>query len=281
MHYQPLIVQDTPYRAHIGRDTVGYLHWHSEMELLICLSGYLWVDAEDRQFTLREGDALVLPGYVAHSAHSDCAAAWRVAVNFGYGLLKKGYPSVQNACVYIPAEQENTPEGLRAPIEALTQIFRMDGQISRSNHWRIRANLLLLCAYLQDTAPAQVPTGDLQSRIRRLDSIYTVLDYVAKHYRRKITVEDMASLAGYAKTYFCKQFKQIIGIPFYRYLTCYRISVACMLLEEPRHSMSAIADMTGFSTQALFCRAFREITGMTPSQFQSLPREERTMTWMS
>lgn len=279
MTYMPIIVKDIPYTVHIGRDAKGYPHWHSEMELLICLSGNMSVDLENQQYELQEGDALILPGYITHSARSDCMTSWRVAVNFGYGLLKSGYPSIQNICLYIPADAVDIPSELRAPLEALRRIFLADTPFTE-NEWRIRANLLLLCAYLQDTAPVQMPTEDRQNRIRRLENIYSVLDHVAKHYQKKISVEEMAALTGYAKTYFCKQFKSIIGIPFYRYLTCYRISVACTLLDNPRNSISDIAALTGFSTQTLFCRAFKEITSLTPKQFRMLPQAEKSMTWM-
>lgn len=280
MFYQPLIIHDLLYRVHVGQDTIEYQHWHSEMELLICLSGHLWVDVEDRRYRLQPGDALILPGYVAHSTRTEGDSPCRIALNFGYALLKSGYRDVQNIGLYIPAESADVPAQLREPINALAAIYGEDRLHGSARRWRVRANLLLLCTYLLESVPPETPAKNLQDRIRRLERIYSVLDFVAANYPRKITVAEMASLSGYSGTHFCKLFKKTIGISFYRYLTCYRISIACMLLAEPRNKMSTMAQLTGFSSQPLFCRAFREVTGMTPTQFLALPPEERTYLWI-
>lgn len=279
MYYQPLIVNEIPYRTHVGRDGLGGWHWHSEMELILCLKGKMQLETEDRVFQLSAGDALILPGCCAHSSSRKTEDQWRAAVVFGYSLLRKQYGSIRDVCLYIPAGS-SLYGALREPLDALRDIFTADSTVTEENEWRIRGNLFLLCQALR-TVPGDPTSADQRSRAQRLENIYAVLEYVRKHYAQRISVEQMAELAGYAKTYFCRQFKSITGIPFYRYLTCYRISVACMLMEDKRDSMSHIAQSTGFSSLPLFSRAFKEITGMTPSQFQSLPPEEKNLTWIN
>lgn len=280
MYYQPLITGDVPYRTFVGRDGLGGWHWHSEMELILCLKGKMQLETEDRVFALSAGDALILPGCCAHSSSRKTEDQWRAAIVFGYSLLRKQFTSIRDICLHIPAGSAEYRQ-LEAPLAALREIFTADDTVTEDNEWRIRGNLFLLCQALRTIPEDGVLSADQQNRAQRLESIYAVLEYVRKHYAQHISVEQMAELAGYAKTYFCRQFKSITGIPFYRYLTCYRISVACMLMEERHNSMSHIAQSTGFSSLPLFSRAFKEITGMTPSQFQALPREDRTLTWVN
>ena len=275
MFYQPLVVKEIPYRTHLGQDGRGGWHWHSEMELVICLRGTMKMELEDQVFLLHAGDALILPGCCAHSSSRQSEDQWRLAIVFGYGLLRKQFAAVRDVCLFLPAGK--TLPGL----EDLKTVFLTDGAVTEDNEWRIRGDLFLLCQALRAIPNEAVFSQDRQNRARRLENIYTVLEYVRKHYREKITVEQMAELAGYAKTYFCRQFKSITGIPFYRYLTCYRISVACMLMEDKQTPLAAIARDTGFSTLPLFSRAFKEITQMTPSQFQALPPQQRTLTWIN
>jgi len=273
MFYQPLIVNEIPYRTFLGRDGNGGWHWHSEMELVVCLQGKMQIQLEEQVFHLSAGDALILPGCCAHSSSRQSEDQWRVAIVFGYGLLRKQFAAVRDVCLFIPA-------GTSPYIEDLKEVFR-SGTVTEDNEWRVRGDLFLLCQDLRSIRGNADFSADRRSRAQRLENIYTVLEYVRKHYPQRITVEQMAEKAGYAKTYFCRQFKSITGIPFYRYLTCYRISVACMLMEDKGNSMAHIAESTGFSSLPLFCRAFKEITGMTPSQFQSLPPEEKNLTWIN
>lgn len=280
MLYQPLITGDIPYRTYFGRDGHGGWHWHSEMELILCLRGTMQIELEDCVFSLNAGDALILPGCCAHSSSRLCEDQLRVAIVFGYALLRKEFSAIRNVCLHIP-KGSPAQQALGGPLEELRTIFLGDGAVTEENEWRIRGNLFLLCHHLRTVTQSPDFSYDRQNRAQRLENIYTVLEFVRKHYRQKISVEQMAELAGYAKTYFCRQFKSITGVPFYRYLTCYRISVACMLMEDDRHSMADIAQSTGFSTLPLFSRAFKEITGMTPSQFQALPPEEKNSTWIN
>lgn len=273
MYYQPLIAGEIPYRVFLGRDGTGGWHWHSEMELIVCLQGKMRLQLEDQEFYLNAGDSLVLPGCCAHSSICESEDQWRLAIVFGYGLLRKQFAAIRDVCLFLPS-------GSLAPIEDLKKIFRAGG-VTADNEWRVRGSLFHLCQALRDVPGSTDFSADRRSRSQRLENIYTVLEYVRKHYDQKITVEQMAEKAGYAKTYFCRQFKSITGSSFYRYLTCYRISVACMLMEDNRNSMAAIAKSTGFSSLPLFSRAFKEVTGMTPSQFQTLPAEEKNVTWIN
>lgn len=280
MYYQPLVVKEIPYRTHIGRAGTGFWHWHSEMELLICLKGSMRMEFEDRVFTLSAGDALIIPACCAHSSSRLCEDQWRAAFIFGYSLLSKQFASIQDVCLYIPAGDPKY-RALQPPLDALKEIFSQDATVTEENEWHIRGNLFLLCQTLRTMEESHTLSVEQRFRAQRLETIYTVLEYVRKHYREKITVEQMATLAGYSKTYFCRQFKNITGTSFYRYLTCYRISVACMLMEEHHNSMSHIAQSTGFASLPLFSRAFKEITGMTPSQFQNLPQEDKNFIWVN
>lgn len=272
MFYQPLITGDIPYRIFLGRDRAGGWHWHSEMELVVCLQGKMQLELEGREFHLNAGDAIILPGCCVHSCSRQSEDQWRLAIVFGYGLLRKQFAAVRDVCLFIPT-------GSNPHIEDLKEVFRAGG-LTEETEWRVRGNLFLLCQWLRGSSNGDFST-DRRNRAQRLENIYAVLEYVRKYYRQRITVEQMAQLSGYAKTYFCRQFKSITGIPFYRYLTCYRISVACMLMEDKQNSMAAIAEATGFSTQALFTRAFKEVTGMTPTQFLALPPEDKNLTWIN
>ncbi len=275
MNYAPLATCDVPYRVHLGRDNPkGLTHWHSEMELIINLRGEMNVTMEDTVYNLKPGDMLLLPGYVTHTARTTDKDSWRVAIIFGYNLLKKHYSLIQNIHLFLPASKADLNPALRAPLDALKRFFENSVYVPEEADWYVRGNLFLLCDYLRSIAQEQAPVKDPYNRIQRLQNIYCVLEYVERNYSQNITVEQMAELTGYSKPYFCRQFKQVTGVSFYRYLTSYRISIACTLLRSPKESISHVAELTGFSTSALFCRTFKVITGMTPSSYRSLPQEQ-------
>ena len=75
--------------------------------------------------------------------------------------------------------------------------------------------------------------------------------------------------------YFCKQFRNATGMTFHRYLNYYRISEACRLLSNSKLPLSEVAEQSGFASQKNLSRLFRDIIGITPTQYQRLPPEEK------
>ena len=278
MIYEPMIIGEVPY-CFTSRLQSYPSHWHSELELHICTRGSFCLELEDQQYTLLAGDALVIPGYTAHAILHSSPDFGRISLTFGYALLGNEFKSIQNAFFRTSFGSPQTPKQVRQPFELILDALADTDRVTADNDWQIRSGLFLLAAVLRNQHTQAKISEQLQDRVQQLDSIYTVLEHVSQHYADKLSVDTAAEIAGYAKTYFCRQFKQATGVSFHRYLNNYRISVACMMLEDPRLSVTEIAQRTGFSSAKLLCRTFKETTGMTTRQYQKLPPEVKSAHW--
>ena len=279
MQYYPMITKSESYRSYLwnGRDSGP--HWHSELEVLTCLEGSITVCVENRLYPMTPGQVLIIPGNEAHYFIADGSKYLLMIQKFGYSLLGSDYTRIQNSCLYFRLLEG--PDSITGILQKLMVCLRTDGGITQENEWKMRAYVTLLAYSLRNVPSTYRPSENQINRTRRLAGIYPALDYVEEHYRDHITLDDAAKLTGYAKTYFCKHFKRVTGVSFHQYLNRYRISVACLLLEDPGLSVANIAEMTGFSSAKLFCRIFKETTNMTTSQYQRLSPEEKTRNWMS
>ena len=85
----------------------------------------------------------------------------------------------------------------------------------------------------------------------------------------KITLDDMAAQTGFSREYFCRFFKQHMGITFLRYLNEVRISHAGRLLTTTDLPVSDVMSKSGFTNQTIFNRLFKELYDMTPRQSRS------------
>jgi AraC family transcriptional regulator len=68
--------------------------------------------------------------------------------------------------------------------------------------------------------------------------------------------------------YFCRAFKQSLGMPPHRYHNSRRIEQAKTLLAKPELSVTNIGLTVGFSETSSFTAAFRKATGQTPTGYQ-------------
>ena len=107
--------------------------------------------------------------------------------------------------------------------------------------------------------------------IEQLSHIHRVLAYIDKHFTEQITLQELASLAGLTSNYLCFLFKQISGMTLWDYINAKRINNATQLLTNKNLTMNIldIATQCGYNNTANFNKAFKKITGMTPSEYRS------------
>lgn len=62
--------------------------------------------------------------------------------------------------------------------------------------------------------------------------------------------------------------KNSLGIGFHEYLTTLRVDKAKSLLTSTKKNITKICQDCGFSSEQTFYRAFKKVTGLTPTEFR-------------
>lgn len=81
------------------------------------------------------------------------------------------------------------------------------------------------------------------------------------------TIQKLASMCGYHPTYFAAVFKKVTGYSPKYYLMKERIQKAKELLSEAV-AIESVAEALGYASVHYFSRNFKEMTGITPSQYK-------------
>lgn len=97
-----------------------------------------------------------------------------------------------------------------------------------------------------------------------------VFQFIMKNYKNEIYIEEIASKLNMSISSFSRYFKHHTRKTFSNYVTEIRISQACQMLIEDRHSASQIGYMVGFENQSNFYRHFKKRTGLTPKEYKAL-----------
>ena len=96
-----------------------------------------------------------------------------------------------------------------------------------------------------------------------------VLEYIDDHLSRKITLGDLAAVAGLSRMHFASQFRAATGLRPHEYLLRQRIGRAEELLLGSAMTIVEIALTVGFQTQAHFTTVFKRFVGHTPCQWRN------------
>jgi len=81
---------------------------------------------------------------------------------------------------------------------------------------------------------------------------------------------------GVSRASLFNKMKSITGAGTKEYITRIRLDKAKSLIENTDLSIAEISDMTGFTSQSYFSTAFKNFTGMTPSQYKKQKRESKS-----
>lgn len=100
-------------------------------------------------------------------------------------------------------------------------------------------------------------------------------DYVQKHYREKIYLDDIADTLGVSASYLSRLFSKETGERLQDYITRVRIERAANLLTYSNESLSKIAEYVNFPSQSYFGKVFREQKQLSPRKYREVhkPKE--------
>jgi AraC-like DNA-binding protein len=161
--------------------------------------------------------------------------------------------------------------GLRADAGARDHLAQARELISQTLR---RADLSALSltreepAVLAPTGPKALHCGGLPPRRAR-----QVTEYIRLRLAERISVNELAGIAGLSRSYFCRAFRATFNVSPRQYIEARRIEQAQRLMLETDGSLLQIALACGFSEAAHFSKTFRSAIGVSPSRWRRIHRD--------
>lgn len=274
----PQIFVKNLYNIRVWHCSDYFKDWHSNTEIFICLKGQMDVDLEGTRYHLEKDDVLIMLSCEAHESFCSNSDTDVIMIAFGYDLLGYDYRKLQEVSFEKPFFNLNDSSAPRQLIEPLVRIKdrllnpKKDILITR---WENRGDLYTISAYLLENRQDKRISKERQIRIKQSKSTYDILKYISEHYHETITLDQAANIIGYDKSYFCRQFRKITGMTFHRYLNCYRVTIACQLLWDGNIPISTVAERAGFASSKMMNRLFKDVLGVTPTEYRKLSPGDR------
>ena len=100
-------------------------------------------------------------------------------------------------------------------------------------------------------------------------TIQKAIRYIKSNLQNKITVKELASLAGLGVTSFNNKFKAATGFSPIEFLFKERIKHAKILILKEELTLKEIAFNCGFNSYEYFCSSFKKLENIKPSEFRN------------
>ncbi len=98
--------------------------------------------------------------------------------------------------------------------------------------------------------------------------IYKALSYIEDNYKNQINVYVIAENIGITADYLTKCFKKYTGMTPIDYIKHYKLAKSVDLLRNEDITIAQAASETGFDDHTYFSRLFKQVFGMSPSEYR-------------
>lgn len=102
----------------------------------------------------------------------------------------------------------------------------------------------------------------------QMDKMKKIHDYIDTHFHEDISLELLSDMFYLHPTNISKYFHKCYGTTISKYINAVRICKAQQLLETSEMSMSAIANLVGFTSVNQFITKYKSILAKTPLQYR-------------
>ena len=229
------------------------MHFHSQIEIYLILSGEVEVWINDRHSILGPGDISVAFSYDAHSYRSvrPAECMYLIIPTDMCGEFRSLFAGKAAGEPFI-----RDPAAFAAVRHAIETLLDGANELIARGCVYITLGTLYDCLSLQSSTEGQDPHASAQ-----------LLIYIGENFKNEITLSTLAAAFGYNPSYLSRYFKETFGIGFNRYVTMLRLREAVLLLKEGTKSVTACALESGFRSLRSFYRSFYEEFGCTPRAY--------------
>lgn len=261
--YQPLIINNSTYSVSITKLEPFPAHWHSELEIIYCLSGGFKTRIEHQSYSVSSGDCVFISCTEIHEYYEISPNTRILLIEIGPAFLGADFQKFLE-CVFSSHIQNISRSKI---LKNLLSVF---SEAFLENSMEVKGLLYFLSSYMLKISDSDKNLSLCRrKRIEAIAGIQAAIDYVAANYNTPISIEQMASLTGYGKSNFCKQFKNATQLSFHKYLNMFRIRNACTLLEYSNMTISAVAESVGIPVEKSFDRIFKQYKHITPGEYRT------------
>lgn len=261
----------TNVRFYTSVDPGSYVapHWHDALEIVLLIEGSLQFRIGEKVIDLEPGRCILVSPGIVHSTlaiHPNKAIVFQIPE----AMLMEYIPNADRLDFRL-TDPAPTPV-LQTKVDLLKDnLYQMqviedvkpDGGILRFN-----SLLFEVLFELYHNFAAGVLKEEITSRGKKLEKLKVVLDYINKNYNRRISLTEISDVAGFEPKYFCRFFKENMGITFLEYQNKVRLSRIYDDILTTNDKINAILERHGFTNYKLFRKMFDGQFHTTPTQLR-------------
>src|SRR6056297_182149 len=247
------------------RRAVGH-HMHREHHhdnlLIYCTEGKAFLNVRGEPYTVEAGDLLLLPAGANHRYTADPDNPWTIHWVHYTGPLAEDFRHYMGFDGPTRIRHLGRQPRLLVDFNGLLSVrqtgFRARGLIHAAN--RLRQLL------------AAVPINADETGHERQAELETIHNYMREHLDERISLEQLADLAGLSPAHFATRYREQTGTSPIQHFLHLKVERACQMLDTSSLSFADISRRLGYDDAYYFSRLFKKVMGQSPRDYRHTAR---------
>ncbi|WP_244464841.1 helix-turn-helix domain-containing protein [Martelella endophytica] len=249
-------------------------HWHAQVEVNYVFEGHVRYLMEGCDMRLGAGDLCLFWGGRAHrmdvsSPDSRYAVVHLPLFHFFRLNLPQGIAAalMRGGCLVTAATDAADPANFERwnRMIATADPERRDHAV---NELLLRLQRIRFDAYALTGTTTEPEAHSVDDAFQSQSKVARMCDYISARFQEDIDSAAIAAAVGLHPKYAMSLFRKCTGLTINRYVNLLRVSYTQALLLEDGANVTDAAMRAGFGSLSAFNKCFREISGMSPSDFR-------------
>jgi AraC family transcriptional regulator len=234
-------------------------HEHPTLEISLIMEGkgaFEWVE---RKQALEAGNVVIVPASLLHSFE-------------GIGKNRFGVIHLQGMTPKITQLLKGLLDGGKPTVFTLSRLDKDRFERLFREWLRVMSSPLKQKSW-NNTAWAEVMILFLLEHSQKDKQYITITkaaDYIRENLQEGVQISDLAALVGLTETWFRRLFEEIYQMSPKQYQQQCRMTEAKWLLSSSNKDIREIADLIGFTRLHSFSQWFKQIEGISPSEWRKM-----------
>lgn len=257
------------------------IHWHDLLEINFILEGELVVVRNNKEFTVRAGDLIVLNRDDVHSISSNTADLLYVQMHMEMEQFNQYIPEIWTVLFYCsPEENDPVSRNLKAEIKShIANIVRLMYEKSFNVDAEKKINYYcidILSSLKLGFSALNRDKGQEMSE-EQAARLWKIIDYIYDNCNRKLTLHEVAQQVYVSDDYVSRILKKGTGRGFEDFTGAVRAELSIRELLNTNKGITDISYDVGFSALKYYNAAFKKNYGCSPAEYRKNNKENFLM----
>jgi len=241
-----------------------------DYELVVMTEGTLFLRYQEENFTVNKGEYLLLaPSNSFREGFKEayCSFYWmHFSADSSSGLpavLHGPHDAYREKALILP-EKGVIPR----PEKMVIQMKQLQ-DIVKSNYPKVSLDAMVTSIMTELYGELMLSASSFMDPADRKQIYLDIIDYIQTNIYRNIKISEIADAFGYNPKYLSHLFAEIRGIPLKQFILSQKMDAANFMLSDGDKAVTEIAAQLGFSDVHNFARAYKKLTGLTPSEYRN------------